>query len=420
MGARGFGFATRLYAWGSNSCGQLGIPRSACAELRVPTSVPNALFPQGIRRFSCGGAHAVLITTDNQVFGWGLNDDFQLGIEDRNTSERQKWSVDPLFSRTKKSWVSSTSHHLGDDDDWIVDVACGHFSTLFLTQQGNVWHAGRDFMGNKIRKPVLVFDAACHRQHGGDGAVQVSVAADHGAILTKSGKLYLYGSNQQGKTGLGKTSGMTKEPTALDDILEDANLHEHRQPREPGQPGEPVLFSRVSCGMCHTVAIDKKGRMWSWGDNSYHQLGKIAKDRLQTGLALRPVRLELSDNMAMKDVSAGGSSTMALSQRGSLMGWGMNDHGCLGLADGEVVREPTGYHAFQLEHAPRIVAVRQSWQHSLVLSSDGRVFSAGANTHMQLGHGDDLDRYSLTAVDALHGVHVLDIGTGHTFSLALA
>jgi hypothetical protein len=90
---------------------------------------------------------------------------------------------------------------------------------------------------------------------------------------------------------------------------------------------------QVSAGPTHTLALDKDGHVWAWGDNSYGQLGdgltadngyaRRVKDSSGTGL--------LSDIVM---VSAGGESTngrsMALAADGTIWVWGRNDEGQLG------------------------------------------------------------------------------------------
>ncbi|CAK0861680.1 unnamed protein product, partial [Prorocentrum cordatum] len=66
-------------SWGSNTCGQLGI---GCKS--KPTYKPQLLdsIPSLIKEASAGWAHSVAVGTDGRVYSWGLNSHGQLGLGD--------------------------------------------------------------------------------------------------------------------------------------------------------------------------------------------------------------------------------------------------------------------------------------------------------------------------------------------------
>ena len=71
----------------------------------------------------------------------------------------------------------------------------------------------------------------------------------------------------------------------------------------------------------------------------------------------------------------------------TMIGWGANHHGQLGLgsnddSSSEVVRTPT---LIPKGLPADIVSVAAGWRHTLFLSSSGAVFSCGANDFGQLG-----------------------------------
>lgn len=71
--------AQQCVTWGENTCGQLGIGRKC-----KPTFKPQILdmIPSQVLCVSAGWAHSVAVGTDGRVYAWGLNSHGQLGVGD--------------------------------------------------------------------------------------------------------------------------------------------------------------------------------------------------------------------------------------------------------------------------------------------------------------------------------------------------
>ena len=86
-------------------------------------------------------------------------------------------------------------------------------------------------------------------------------------------------------------------------------------------------FSReivaISAGDEHALALANDGTVWSWGKNTYGQLGNGT-----TTTTLRPIQVEsLSGIIA---ISAGEAHSLALCEDGTVWAWGDNASGQLG------------------------------------------------------------------------------------------
>ena len=59
-------------------------------------------------------------------------------------------------------------------------------------------------------------------------------------------------------------------------------------------------IKKISAGDSHSLAIDKSGNLWVWGDNSFGQLGKGTKDDISAPLQIKQGTkfVELSYNKA--------------------------------------------------------------------------------------------------------------------------
>jgi len=72
----------QVISWGENTCGQLGLGQKC-----KPTYKPQVLdsIPSQIGMVSAGWAHSVAVGTDGRVYTWGLNSHGQLGLGDTAT-----------------------------------------------------------------------------------------------------------------------------------------------------------------------------------------------------------------------------------------------------------------------------------------------------------------------------------------------
>ena len=80
----GYGFAfaltsdNKLYGWGSNEFGQLGLKVVNVTKLYEPILIQD-LNDIIIEQISCGSAHTLVLSNDGMVYGWGDNRDGQIG-----------------------------------------------------------------------------------------------------------------------------------------------------------------------------------------------------------------------------------------------------------------------------------------------------------------------------------------------------
>jgi len=109
-----------LWAWGSNSHGQLGNGNNI--DLLVPTKIGGASW----LTVSSRGRSTYAIRNDGTLWAWGLNDIGQLGTGD---------SINRL-----------TPVQIGEDSDWTM-VKCGYDHVIALKSNGTVWTWGSNNCG---------------------------------------------------------------------------------------------------------------------------------------------------------------------------------------------------------------------------------------------------------------------------------
>src|SRR6185436_5132766 len=109
----------------------------------------------------------------------------------------------------------------------------------------------------------------------------------------------------------------------------------------------------VSAGVNYSVALKSDGSVWTWGDNTYGQLGASGVPSYSSF----PVRVKTSTGTDLTDIyaiSAGSYSTYALGRDGTVWAWGRNDNGQLG--DGTTTQRPLAVHLSSLANVTAIAA----------------------------------------------------------------
>ena len=88
----------------------------------------------------------------------------------------------------------------------------------------------------------------------------------------------------------------------------------------------------IALGEDFSVALKADGTVWTWGDNTYGQLG-CSPNALRN--SKYPVRVRILDNNGNSvtniiSVAAGSNHSLALTNTGEVYAWGRNDDGQLG------------------------------------------------------------------------------------------
>jgi alpha-tubulin suppressor-like RCC1 family protein len=280
---------------------------------------------------------------------WGLNNTGQLG--NGSTANSRSPVVANLPAGTE-----------------LTAVAAGTGDTLALTTNGQVYAWGDDTVGElgngttsstPSTTPVLVDFPA------GTVVTAVSAGFEDALALTSTGQVYAWGLDNVGQTGNGTTmaSGGVSTPTLVT------------------LPAATVI-SAISSGYAHNVALSSTGQVYGWG---YDQFGQLGTGITATAEAT-PVLAALPAGTSATAVSAGYAHTLAVTSAGTVLAWGDNTDGELGIgtSGSTPVKTPT---AVTLPAGTTVTEVSAGYLDSMAVTSAGAVLSWGDNSDGELGQG---------------------------------
>ncbi|MBQ8310812.1 MAG: hypothetical protein IJX80_07360 [Clostridia bacterium] len=170
----------------------------------------------------------------------------------------------------------------------------------------------------------------------------------------------------------------------------------------------------VSVGINFVLALNTSGEIYAWGNNDNGTLGNNS-----TVSASHPTKVSTPDGKVFTQISAGEKHALALTDDGSVYVWGANDFGQLGLETNETVTVPTALTALADQ---TIVDVAAGDQFSLALSNTGKIYAWGDNQYHQLGESTKTAgqmRNTPTVISALAQSFAISISAGAESAAAI-
>jgi len=235
----------------------------------------------------------------------------------------------------------------------------------------------------------------------------ISGGTNFSLAVKEDGTVWSWGNNADGQLGDGTTITRTMPVQVLD----------------TSSVGVLTGIVAVSAGLNFSLALGSDGTVWAWGNNSFGRLG----DNTTTN-RLIPVQVKgLGGSGFLSDVSsvrAGGSSSLALKNDGTVWSWGQNGNSQLGTGD-YIPRSAPGQvkGLGGVGTLSGVTSISAGVAHNLALKDDGTVLAWGLNTDGRLGDGTILTRSTPVRVSGLGGVGTLSgvtsISAGYDFSLVL-
>jgi len=201
--------------------------------------------------------------------------------------------------------------------------------------------------------------------------IDIALGDFHSSILTSEGHLFAWGSNAQGQIG-DETTNSRYIPV---EVSQHFNLNQDER------------LIDIESGAGNMMALTSEGRVFSWGYNDYGQVGLGPTNSAYTEAVDITDSLNLSLNEEVQKISIGYHHSAILTSNGRILLWGYNNVGQLGNGTIASVFMPTDHTQYlPLRDGEVITDIELGYYHSMVLTSDNRVFVWGLNENGQLGN----------------------------------
>ncbi len=402
-----------LWTWGSNGSGQIGdgttTQRNAPVQIGAATDWANAV---------AGGTHTVAVKTDGTLWAWGANALGQVGQGSVTTTSY----TTPTQVGTATNWRTAIGS-LGAGGD------CAHA----LATDGTLWAWGTNASGQlgdasttQRNAPVQIGTATTWSR--------VASGSSFTTALRTDATLWTWGSNASGQVGDGTLTNRTS-PAQLgtatwanvigsashflaqktDGTLWSCGLNTNGQlgrntvdvtvsPQSPGQVNSDTNWQLIAASPTSSYGAKSDGTVWSWGGNGTGQLGNFPRTALPVAPQLGPVLM----------ASGGASHTLILRPDGSVWAVGANANGQLGLGATDGAMHPF----------PEAIGAGSSWKHisaggfhTMLIRDDGTLWACGANANGQLGDGTTIQRTALVQIGSAKNWRRVITGGQHTLGL---
>lgn len=279
----------------------------AAAEEQLPVrlltpSILRFFMSNPVQWISCGFEHCAVVTVEGEVFTWGYGGSGALG-HGNTLSYATPTRVQALAAQG------------------IAYLECGGYHNAAFNTAGKLWMWGRgdvnqlgvsfkklihDEFGCLALSPIEVEEFSRWRR-----SVQgVACGEAHTLVLDSAGSVYAFGWAEDGQLGLPDSAISEGKMTTKVERIE----------------GIPKAV-KVAAGSLFSLILTDTGNVYSWGNGEQGQLGQGSKALRRP----RPSQLPSISSETIVDVVCGENYALAMSQEGTVYGWG---RGLAGVFEG--------------------------------------------------------------------------------------
>jgi alpha-tubulin suppressor-like RCC1 family protein len=294
----------QVYAWGLNVSGQLSLDASLQSSI-IPQKVQLTLNSEEyVTNIYAKGNTSFALTSDGRLFGWGNNENSELGL---GTTANQ-------FSALLLNFPQLNA------GETIVSFFLDQSNKYIITSAGRVLGWGTDayYIGlEENLNPVLVPTVIPFTNLiGGEFIATLFIGNSVRAALTSTGRIFTWGYSFLGSLGLGLVEENVLTPTLV--TFTGLNV---------GEFVTSIAFNNFS-----TLAITNNNRIYGWGNNG-NNIFALADTNLHTAIGT-PILLDIEgveENTIQMIYGSGNGTFYILTTNQELFSIGTNGNGQLGI-----------------------------------------------------------------------------------------
>jgi alpha-tubulin suppressor-like RCC1 family protein len=318
----------KVSSMGDNRAGQIGDGKQFISQ---PQIVPLDL--NMVKQISSGYSHSLAVGENGKVYSWGLNLTNQLGRESTNNLPMQIQGLEN-----------------------IEKVFAGYRSSFAINKDGEIYEWG----GYCSQSSISEYDKINELSKKISGSVTIT------------GGYY-----DRGSVGIDEPSNINDcNPLSLEYMAVKSKI--------PKKLDGLKNIVEISSGYGHMLALDKEGKVWSFGCNLYGQLGR--NENKNDLLSQTPLLVEGLEGKKIVQIDAGFRHSMLLDSDGIVYVAGHNEYGEMG--DGSKKDKTIGFS--KVENLPKVNKILSSHDYSLVLDAEGTLWGFGSNQFNQLTDNKDI------------------------------
>ena len=344
-----------LYAWGLNTVGQLGLNGSVPSGATLNRSSPVLVGASSWSQISAGVSHSLGITTDGVLYAWGGNTTGQLGI------------IVPFIVPNGDTITRSAPTQVSVDRSW-TKVAAGSGHSLALDTIGAMFAWGENTSGQLGTPSLGIINRSSPVQIGTNLWGSINAGQGYSVALTNNGILFTWGLNSSGQLGIGTDTIARSSPVQI---------------------GLLSWNSVTAGGTLNAYGVRGDGLLYAWGGAaSLGQLGLTSDVAGRSSPTLIGNNIlvattipnpSLISNNVYGQVNAGQSNTQVLTLSGLLYAWGLNSTGQLG--DGTTINKSNPVQVGTSSWS----IIASNYASGIGIKTDGSLFAWGTGGGGQLG-----------------------------------
>ena len=278
-----------------------------------------------VKKIYSGWEYNIIISNTNELYSFGNNNMFQCGIP-----FNQEYQKDNKMVKNPQNITAIHGNIKG------ISAACGNEHTLILDENNNVYSFGNNEDGvlgvenNNLKS--YNFIKVDFGQYNGK-IKDIAAGTVHNIALTDDGKIFSWGSAQGGQLGLSEKYLSQKN-------LKNFCISTPTLVSIYSNIGEQTKITKISCGEAHTIVLNSKKEVYSWGFGSNGQLGLgFCEDSFEIGTGLSksriftPKKIQTLQNKKISDIQCGKTFSMFIDSSGGLYSCGVNDLYQLGIPE---------------------------------------------------------------------------------------